>query len=72
MGPATILTKHEEDLLEKWLLGLCRKCFPIVKRMLLDSVKKLLIWPKGPRLLTKTYQEKLGLRRFLKGIQPCP
>lgn len=42
MGPATILTKQEEDLLEKWLLGLCRKGFPVVKRMLLDSVKKTL------------------------------
>lgn len=73
MGPATILTKQEEDLLEKWLLGLCRKGFPVVKRMLLDSVKKTLDLAQRPsRLLTITYQEKLGLRRFLKGIQPCP
>lgn len=48
MGPATILTKQEEDLLEKWLLGLCRKGFPVVKRMLLDSVKKTLDLAQRP------------------------
>lgn len=66
MGPATILTKQEEDLLEKWLLGLCRKGFPVVKRMLLDSVKKTLDLAQRPSPFNNNSPGETWFKAFLK------
>ncbi|KAG5887085.1 hypothetical protein JTB14_018254 [Gonioctena quinquepunctata] len=39
MGPSTVLTTNEEDLLEKWILSLTRVHHPVNKEQLLDSDK---------------------------------
>ncbi|KAG5879954.1 hypothetical protein JTB14_024547 [Gonioctena quinquepunctata] len=46
MGPSTILTTNEEDLLEKWILSLAKVHYPVNKEQLLDS-------PEGDKVLTK-------------------
>ncbi|KAG5862959.1 hypothetical protein JTB14_030545 [Gonioctena quinquepunctata] len=46
MGPSTVLTTNEEDLLEKWILSLAKVYHPVNKEQLLDS-------PKGDKVLTK-------------------
>ncbi|KAG5884914.1 hypothetical protein JTB14_034112 [Gonioctena quinquepunctata] len=38
MGPSTVLTTNEEDLLEKWILSLAKVYHPVNKEQLLDSV----------------------------------
>lgn len=41
MGPSTVLTKGEEDILEKWILALYQRHIPLTKDSLLDSVQKI-------------------------------
>ncbi|KAG5877777.1 hypothetical protein JTB14_003174 [Gonioctena quinquepunctata] len=41
MGPSTVLTTNEEDLLEKWILSLAKVHHPVNKEQLLDSIKVL-------------------------------
>ncbi|KAI8442433.1 hypothetical protein MSG28_005947 [Choristoneura fumiferana] len=37
MGPSTVLTKEEEDILEKWILALSERHIPLTKDSLLDT-----------------------------------
>lgn len=41
MGPSTILSKTEEDILVKWLLSMAERYFPVSKGSLKDSVQKI-------------------------------
>ncbi|XP_025161698.1 uncharacterized protein LOC112590140 isoform X1 [Harpegnathos saltator] len=43
LGPASILTPDEEDLLVKWIFHSSDKGFPVTKDQLLDSVKILIL-----------------------------
>lgn len=72
MGPATILTKQEEDLLEKWLLGLCRKGFPVVKRMRLECMKKTLDLAQRPSPFNNNLPGETWFKAFLKRHPACP
>lgn len=41
MGPQTILTAEEEDILVKWLVAMSEKHFPINRQLLTESVQKI-------------------------------
>ncbi|XP_072398392.1 uncharacterized protein [Diabrotica undecimpunctata] len=42
MGPATVLTADEEDLIVKWIIDIARAGFPVTKQCLVDTVTKLI------------------------------
>ncbi|KAG5880913.1 hypothetical protein JTB14_036418 [Gonioctena quinquepunctata] len=46
MGPSTVLTTNEEDLLEKWILSLAKVHHPVNKEQLLDNVSLMFRNPK--------------------------
>ncbi|KAG5881076.1 hypothetical protein JTB14_020406 [Gonioctena quinquepunctata] len=48
MGPSTVLTTNEEDLLEKWILTLAKVHHPVNKEQLLDSVSLIVQESKRP------------------------
>lgn len=43
MGPSTILTPAEEELLCNWVTANAKKGFPLNKRMLLETVQEIII-----------------------------
>ncbi|RVE41584.1 hypothetical protein evm_013769 [Chilo suppressalis] len=49
MGPSTVLTKGEEDILEKCILALYERHIPLTKDSLLDSVQKIIIDQNRPQ-----------------------
>ena len=42
MGPATILTTAEESLLCKWIIANAKKGFPVNRRILKETVAKII------------------------------
>ncbi|KAF9405327.1 hypothetical protein HW555_013897 [Spodoptera exigua] len=52
MGPITVLSKDQEDILVRWLLALAEKHFPISKDYLQDSVQKIIADQKISNPLT--------------------
>lgn len=66
MGPSTILTKSEEDILERWLLTLSEKHVPLTKDCLLDSVQKILINQNKPNPFTNNRPGKKWFQSFMK------
>lgn len=53
MGPPTVLSPEEEDLLEKWIFHVGDLGFPITKEQLLDSVQMLLNKSKRETIFTE-------------------
>ena len=43
LGPSTVLTADEENLLCDWLVELCRRGIPVNKNCLLDSVQQIIV-----------------------------
>lgn len=53
MGPDTVLSREEENLLQEWILHLADAGFPISKDQLLDSVQMLLNKSKRETIFTE-------------------
>ncbi|KOB51941.1 Uncharacterized protein OBRU01_26840 [Operophtera brumata] len=66
MGPNTVLTTLEEQILVKWLLALCEKHFPITKDVLLDSVQKIMADQGRENPFTNNRPGKKWFQSFLK------
>lgn len=64
MGPSTVLTTPEEDILVKWTTELSDRHFPITKEQLLDSVQRIIIEQKEIIPLQITTQEPSGINLF--------
>lgn len=58
MGPATIFSSEEEDLLVKWVLQMAKSGFPISKENFLSSVSKL------AKELNKTFKNEIPGRKW--------
>lgn len=52
MGPETVLTQDEENLLEEWIFYVSDVGFPVSKRQLLDSVQMILNKSKRKTVFT--------------------
>ncbi|CAB3252107.1 unnamed protein product [Arctia plantaginis] len=66
MGPSTVLTKGEEDILEKWILALSERHIPLTKDSLLDSVQKIIIDQNRPNPFTNNRPSKKWFQSFMK------
>ncbi|CAB3232698.1 unnamed protein product [Arctia plantaginis] len=67
MGPSTVLTKGEEDILEKWMiLALSERHIPLTKDSLLDSVQKIIIDQNRPNSFTNNRPSKEWFQSFMK------
>lgn len=66
MGPSTVLSKMHEEILEKWLIAMPKKRFPINRDSLLDSVQKIIIDQKIPNPFTDNRPGKKWYHAFLK------
>ncbi|XP_030020789.2 uncharacterized protein LOC115440557 isoform X1 [Manduca sexta] len=64
MGPSTVLTKDEEDLLEKWLIA--DQPFPLTKDNILDSVQKIIIDQKRKNPFTNNRPSRKWFQSFLR------
>lgn len=42
LGPATVLSHEEENILVRWVCFMAEKHFPVTKEQLLDSVQKII------------------------------
>ena len=65
-GPATILTKTEEQLLADWLIELSRRGIPINKKNLLDSVQGIIKADGRPNPFTNDRPGKGWFHAFLQ------
>ncbi|XP_073957399.1 uncharacterized protein [Choristoneura fumiferana] len=66
MGPSTVLTKEEEDILEKWILALSERHIPLTKDSLLDSVQKIINDQNRPNPFTNNRPSKKWFQSFMK------
>ncbi|XP_063626422.1 uncharacterized protein LOC134798019 [Cydia splendana] len=66
MGPSTVLSKTEEDILEVWIKDMADKHIPVTKDTLLDSVQSIIIEKKQNTPFTKNRPGKKWYSAFLK------
>ncbi|CAG5055772.1 unnamed protein product [Parnassius apollo] len=66
MGPATILTVQEEQILVQWLFALADRYFPISREQLLDSVQQIIIKDNRKTPFTNNHPGKTWCQAFLK------
>ncbi|KAF9411724.1 hypothetical protein HW555_009553 [Spodoptera exigua] len=66
MGPITVLSKDQEDILVRWLLALAEKHFPIPKDCLQDSVQKIISDQKISNPFANNRPGKKWCKSFLK------
>ncbi|XP_047106666.1 uncharacterized protein LOC124775876 [Schistocerca piceifrons] len=66
MGPYTVLTKDEEDLLVHWVCTMAKVGFPITKLKLLDSVQHLIEQLKCKNPFVFNHPGKTWYSAFLK------
>ncbi|KAJ8913919.1 hypothetical protein NQ315_005717 [Exocentrus adspersus] len=66
MGPATILTDHEESVLVEWILSLNRMHYPVTKKHLLDSVQRIIQETKRNNSFTENRPGRKWYHSFLK------
>lgn len=69
MGPPTILTSEEEDILVRWLITLSDRHFPIDKEQLLDSVQRIIIKSNRENPFKNNRPGKKWYQSFLKRHQ---
>jgi len=65
-GPATLLTKIEEELLADWLIEMSRRGIPINKENLLDSVQGIIRTDGRPNPFTNDRPGKDWFHAFLQ------
>lgn len=66
MGPSTVLTPKEEDLLEKWILSLAKVHHPVTKEQLLDSVYLIIQESKRPNPFANSRPGRKWYDSFMK------
>lgn len=66
MGPNTILTTNEEDLLEKWILSMAKAHHPVNKEQLLESVQLIIRESKRPNPFTDARPGRKWYDSFMK------
>lgn len=66
MGPSTVLTTKEEDLLEKWILSLAKVHHPVTKEQLLDSVYLIIQESKRPNPFANSRPGRKWYNSFMK------
>lgn len=66
IGPDTVLTKEEENILVQWILTMAKTGFPITKPELLDSVKHLIEELKRQNPFVGNRPGKTWYNAFLK------
>ncbi|CAK1586979.1 unnamed protein product [Parnassius mnemosyne] len=66
MGPGTIFTVQEEQILVKWLFALADRHFPISREQLLDSVQQIIIKDNRKTPFTNNRPGKTWYQAFLK------
>ncbi|CAB3251777.1 unnamed protein product [Arctia plantaginis] len=66
MGPSTILSKEEENILEDWTIDMSNKHIPIAKDELLDSVQRVIIDKKQETPFTNNRPGKKWYSSFMK------
>lgn len=66
MGPQTVLTKLEEDILVKWLIVMSKKHFPVNTELLMESVQKIIVGQGRPNPFTNNKPGKKWFQSFLK------
>ncbi|KAG5891603.1 hypothetical protein JTB14_032546 [Gonioctena quinquepunctata] len=66
MGPSTVLTTNEEDLLEKWILSLAKVHHPVNKEQLLDSVSLIVQESKRPNPFANSRPGRKWYDSFIK------
>lgn len=66
MGPSSVLTKEEENVLVQWMLAFAGRRFPITKQYLLESVQKIMIDQKRENPFTDNKPGRTWFESFLK------
>ncbi|XP_059058131.1 uncharacterized protein LOC131851625 [Achroia grisella] len=66
MGPQTVLSKAEEDILVKWLVAMSEKHFPVNRELLMESVQKIIVEQGRPSPFTNNKPGKKWFQSFLK------
>ncbi|XP_063625003.1 uncharacterized protein LOC134796734 [Cydia splendana] len=66
MGPQTIFTPEEEDILVKWLVAMSEKHFPINRQLLTESVQKIILDQGKANPFTNNKPGKKWFSSFLK------
>lgn len=65
-GPGTVLSAKEEDVIEKWVLCLAERGFPVVKRQLLHSIQLYLIANERKNPFVDNLPGRRWYKNFLK------
>lgn len=66
MGPDTVLTQDEENLLEEWIFHVSDAGFPVTKHQLLDSVQRILNKSKRKTVFTNNRPGRKWYAAFRK------
>lgn len=66
MGPSTILSKEEENILEDWIKDMANKHIPITKEELLDSVQRVIVDKNQETPFTNNRPGKKWYSSFMK------
>ncbi|CAG4973401.1 unnamed protein product [Parnassius apollo] len=66
MGPSTVLTTVEEDLLVKWAIASAERRFPITREQLLDSVQRIVTVQRKSTPFTANRPGKKWFSSFIK------
>lgn len=68
MGPPTVLTPHEEELLCRWIIAMAKKGFPINKENLLHTVYDIISKDNRPIVFKDNLPGRTWFEKASKGI----